>query len=254
MSMLDPNNSLSPLVDPNPGLYSSLTDSQRQSPRQSPRRPDDREAHSSLPNLALIPDTHHDPKSDHQNDSLRWRWALCGVRSVPKFRALLNPSSRRCAPIRSRLVDLNQATSDRGAILPEFYSENCGHGAGPVRQDCDSDASVWDEDVIGIRTSSVTLQYRSSVRIMVKDKEEVRSSSTSTRRVSTSLRDKTSTKVPIVRPAIRLPKDLCEKMPSAPNTPISGRKDQISKLANSPSKKSPKTVASMVRSQVFPRG
>ena len=155
MSMLDPNNSLSPLVDPNPGLYSSLTDSQRQSPRQSPRRPDDREAHSSLPNLALIPDTHHDPKSDHQNDSLRWRWALCGVRSVPKFRALLNPSSRRCAPIRSRLVDLNQATSDRGAILPEFYSENCGHGAGPVRQDCDSDASVWDEDVIGIRDDPV---------------------------------------------------------------------------------------------------
>ena len=86
---------------------------------------------------------------------------------------------------------------------------------------------------------------------MVKDKEEVRSSSTSTRRVSTSLRDKTSTKVPIVRPAIRLPKDLCEKMPSAPNTPISGRKDQISKLANSPSKKSPKTVASMVRRLVI---
>ena len=52
-------------------------------------------------------------------------------------------------------MDLNQATSDRGAILPEFYSENCGHGGGPVRQDCDSDASVWDEDVIGIRDDPV---------------------------------------------------------------------------------------------------
>ena len=64
----------------------------------------------------------------------------------------------------------------------------------------------------------------------------------------------TSEKCPIVRPAIRLPRDLIEKMPSAPNTPVSARKDHVaSKLASSPgspgsvTKKSPVTVASMVR-------
>ena len=60
-----------------------------------------------------------------------------------------------------------------------------------------------------------------------------------------------SEKCPIVRPAIRLPRDLIEKMPSAPNTPVSARKDHVaSKLASSPgsvTKKSPVTVASMVR-------
>ena len=56
-------------------------------------------------------------------------------------------------------------------------------------------------------------------------------------------------KLPIVRPAIRLPKDLIEKMPSAPNTPVSPRKDPLpSKLADPMNtKKVPKSVASMVR-------
>ena len=63
-----------------------------------------------------------------------------------------------------------------------------------------------------------------------------------------------SEKCPIVRPAIRLPRDLIEKMPSAPNTPVSPRKDHVaSKLASghgshgSVTKRSPVTVASMVR-------
>jgi len=56
-------------------------------------------------------------------------------------------------------------------------------------------------------------------------------------------------KLPIVRPAIRLPKDLIEKMPSAPTTPVSPRKDPLpSKLADPMNtKKVPKSVASMVR-------
>ena len=58
-------------------------------------------------------------------------------------------------------------------------------------------------------------------------------------------------KVPIVRPAIRLPRDLYEKMPSAPTTPTATRRAEhgVSKLADSsPStKKVPKSVASMVR-------
>ena len=69
-----------------------------------------------------------------------------------------------------------------------------------------------------------------------------------TRTDQTADKSSKSTKCSIVRPAMRLPKDLCDKMPSAPTTPVSGRKDPVtSKLAAGPVKKVPKTVASMVR-------
>ena len=58
-----------------------------------------------------------------------------------------------------------------------------------------------------------------------------------------------SEKCGIVRPAMRLPRDLIEKMPSAPNTPVSARKEHVaSKLASSSlGTPRPVTVASMVR-------
>ena len=99
--------------------------------------------------------------------------------------------------------------------------------------------------------------------VMVRDSETsaVRGQSSSVRRstsrgAETTEKMSTSKKYPIVRPAIRLPKDLYEKMPSAPTTPVSARKEQpvTSKLAEnssgyqSPVKpRNPKTVASMVR-------
>ena len=99
---------------------------------------------------------------------------------------------------------------------------------------------------------AVTLTYRSSIRVMVRDSEAAASRRPSSRAEVTSGSTSSgpkSTKCPIVRPAIRLPKDLYEKMPSAPTTPVSGRKEPVlSKLVtNNPSKKVPKTVASMVR-------
>ena len=76
----------------------------------------------------------------------------------------------------------------------------------------------------------------------------------SVRRTSSTSRNEMAgnEKCPIVRPAIRLPKALTEKMPSAPNSPVSQRKDHVvSKLAcdntATVTKKTPKTVASMVR-------
>ena len=56
----------------------------------------------------------------------------------------------------------------------------------------------------------------------------------------------------IVRPAMRLPRDLYDKMPSAPNTPGASRREptSVAKLASTspqPAKRVPKSVASMVR-------
>ena len=87
------------------------------------------------------------------------------------------------------------------------------------------------------------LCYRSSVRVMVRDKEP------SVRPGPRPGGDK----VPIVRPAMRLPRDLYDKMPSAPSTPGASRREggpSVSKLACTspqPAKRVPKSVASMVR-------
>jgi len=101
------------------------------------------------------------------------------------------------------------------------------------------------------------LRYRSSIRIMVHGEDKLsggphglpghRPKVRKTSRQSESLQQ--GAKLPIVRPAIRLPKDLIEKMPSAPTTPVSPRKDPLpSKLAEPVhTKKVPKSVASMVR-------
>ena len=58
-----------------------------------------------------------------------------------------------------------------------------------------------------------------------------------------------SEKCGIVRPAMRLPRDLIEKMPSAPNTPVSARKEHVANKLASSSLGTPRpvTVASMVR-------
>ena len=59
-----------------------------------------------------------------------------------------------------------------------------------------------------------------------------------------------TTRETVVRPAMRLPRDLIQKMPSAPTSPVTARREHVaSKLASeSPvNKKTPKTVASMVR-------
>merc|ERR1711892_176080 len=101
------------------------------------------------------------------------------------------------------------------------------------------------------------LRYRSSIRIMVLGEDKLfggpqglpghRQKVRKTSRHSEPLQQ--GAKLPIVRPAIRLPKDLFEKMPSAPTTPVSPRKDPLpSKLAEPMhTKKVPKSVASMVR-------
>lgn len=98
-------------------------------------------------------------------------------------------------------------------------------------------------------TSVVRGQAASSVR-----RSSSRGAET-TEKMSSSSRQ--PAKYPIVRPAIRLPKDLYEKMPSAPTTPVSARKEQpvTSKLATESNSgyqstvksRNPKTVASMVR-------
>ena len=69
-------------------------------------------------------------------------------------------------------------------------------------------------------------------------------------RGDTMVRGQTEPRDPVVRPAMRLPRDLIEKMPSAPTSPVTPRREHVaSKLASeSPvNKKTPKTVASMVR-------
>ena len=111
-------------------------------------------------------------------------------------------------------------------------------------------------------TQGLTPLHTITTEPMVRGDTRARTSSTSSTSTSSRSRhepvaaDKmaSSEKCPIVRPAIRLPRDLIEKMPSAPNTPVSARKDHVaSKLASSPAspgsvtKKSPVTVASMVR-------
>jgi len=116
----------------------------------------------------------------------------------------------------------------------------------------------------GRRTKSNTsligvspLRYRSSIRIMVRGEDKLsggphglpghRPKVRKTSRHSEPLQQGAT--LPIVRPAIRLPKDLIEKMPSAPTTPVSPRKDPLPSKLVEPmhTKKVPKSVASMVR-------
>ena len=110
--------------------------------------------------------------------------------------------------------------------------------------------------------------YSSHLTIMVKPEEKsltapLPNAGRKTRKAS---RTGAAARLPIVRAQIRLPDELNEKMPSAPNTPVNVRKDHVpataSKLleskilevgghgkmeAVSAKKKVPKSVASMVR-------
>ena len=141
--------------------------------------------------------------------------------------------------------------------------------AWPVSQECTSgpvtsECSVSGEDNVTSSQPPVTrpgLCYRSSVRVMVRDSEPgvaARPASRTGGEVRTTerldSRPGSAGRVPIVRPAIRLPRDLYEKMPSAPNTPGASRREHTaSKLASTSlqmapvTKKVPKSVASMVR-------
>ena len=103
-------------------------------------------------------------------------------------------------------------------------------------------------------TRTPSLRYRSSIRIMVRG-GETRPTPTSqqghaprgkVRRSSRSGVGEGGAKMSIVRAQIRLPKELDEKMPSAPTTPANDRKKPLP-LPGMGSKKQKQTVASMVR-------
>ena len=89
-----------------------------------------------------------------------------------------------------------------------------------------------------------------SVLSLLAQRAPVRAESSSMVRGQTQRRTSSASREAVVRPAMRLPRDLMEKMPSAPTSPLAPRKDHVaSKLAsdNTVTKKTPKTVASMVR-------
>ena len=99
----------------------------------------------------------------------------------------------------------------------------------------------------------VTSPGLQSVRVMVRDTEpSVTARPASRTGERPGARPGPGDKVPIVRPAMRLPRDLYDKMPSAPSTPGASRREavSVSKLASTspqPTKRVPKSVASMVR-------
>lgn len=135
---------------------------------------------------------------------------------------------------------------------------------GPVRAGSASDISAEQsierrEDVTSqppVTSPGLCVQ---SVRVMVRDTEPsvtARPASRTGGEVRTAerpgARPGPGDKVPIVRPAMRLPRDLYDKMPSAPSTPGASRREavSVSKLASTspqPTKRVPKSVASMVR-------
>ena len=197
------------------------------------------DVHSSLPNLPLCSDPHS---------------SLLPLCSDP------GPGCESVVP-RPPLTRHRPGDSPGDSRLAWPVSQECT--TGPVTSEC----SVSGEDTEDNVTSSqppVTrpgLCYRSSVRVMVRDSEPgvaARPASRTGGEVRTTerldSRPGSAGRVPIVRPAIRLPRDLYEKMPSAPNTPGASRREHTaSKLASTSlqmapvTKKVPKSVASMVR-------
>ena len=189
--------------------------------------PGDHSVHSSLPNLPLC----SDPGPGCQ----------AGAHRPPVTRHRPGPGvcqSGRLTGARGREPHMARTAVSRH---PE---------RGPVRAGSHSDIRDQSPDRAEDVTSSLQppvsrpgLCYRSSVRVMVRDTEpSVRSGH--------QARDS----VPIVRPAMRLPRDLYDKMPSAPSTPGATRRQEtgpgVSSLASTspqPTKRVPKSVASMVR-------
>merc|ERR1712106_685270 len=149
------------------------------------------------------------------------------------------------------LVTRSLRSLDHGDLLSGSDSEHEVHG--DTRGYKHGRWTKSNTSLIGISP----LRYRSSIRIMVLGEDKLsggpqglpghRQKVRKTSRHSEPLQQ--GAKLPIVWPAIRLPKDLIEKMPSAPTTPVSPRKDPLpSKLAEPMhTKKVPKSVASMVR-------
>ena len=124
---------------------------------------------------------------------------------------------------------------------------------GPVRAGSHSDTGAHQRKEISGEDVTASSQqppvtrpglcYRSSVRVMVRDTEPS---------VRPGPRPGPGDKVPIVRPAMRLPLSLYDKMPSAPSTSGASRREgpSVSKLASTspqPARRVPKSVASMVR-------
>ena len=185
----------------------------------------DQSVHSSLPNLTLCSD------------------AGPGCQAgVPRHR----PGPGVCQSGAGRLT----GAGGRGPHMARAGTVSRHPERGPVRAGSPSDRGDQRlyriEDVTSSLQPPVTrpgLCYRSSVRVMVRDTEpSVRSGPRPG-----------GDKVPIVRPAMRLPRDLYDKMPSAPSTPGASRREtgpSVSKLACTspqPAKRVPKSVASMVR-------
>ena len=182
--------------------------------------PGDQSVHSSLPNLTLCSD--------------------------PGPGCLRPPVTRhRPGPGSGRLT----GAGGRGPHLARAGTLSRHPERGPVRAGSPSDRGdqrlYRAEDVTSLQppVTRPGLCYRSSVRVMVRDTEpSVRSGPRPG-----------GDKVPIVRPAMRLPRDLYDKMPSAPSTPGASRREtgpSVSKLACTspqPAKRVPKSVASMVR-------
>ena len=195
--------------------------------------PGDRDTvHSSLPNLCSDPGS--SPLAAlgaHRPPVTRPRPGLCQSRVglVTGARALSQALSRHPA-VRAG------SASDISAEIIEARSEDVSHDTQPL-------------------VTSPGLSYRASVRIMVRDTAPSltqRPASRTGGEVRTQERPG-GDKVAIVRPAMRLPRDLYDKMPSAPNTPGASRREpvsSVSKLASispQPTKRVPKSVASMVR-------
>ena len=237
-------------------LYSMLggdTDSSLGDDRRSfHQRVDDWGVHSSLPNLTLIQDTRHDPWPDHGDD----RPGVSGLTKPGPLGAAQNSapkSSQPVVPIKAGVYHVTRSlrSLDHVDLLSGSDSEHevCSETRGYIQ-------GRWTKSntsLIGVSP----LRYRSSIRIMVLGEDKLsggphglpghRPKVRKTSRHSEPLPQ--GAKLPIVRPAIRLPKDLIEKMPSPPTTPVSPRKDPLpSKLAEPMhTKKVPKSVASMVR-------
>ena len=170
--------------------------------------------HSSLPNLCSGPGC----------------LATLGAHRPPVTR----PRPGRVRAVRAR----DQALSRHPAVRAGSASDSSAEQSG------------LSEDVSQPPVTSPGLCYRASVRIMVRDTAPSLTPRPASRTGGEARTQESS--VSIVRPAMRLPRDLYDKMPSAPNTPGATRREvtTVSKLSStSPqlTKRVPKSVASMVR-------
>ena len=162
-------------------------------------------------------------------------------------------------PVTRPRPGLCQSVSGRvtGARDHEALSRHPAVRAGSA-SDSGAEQSSLSEDVTRSQppVTSPGLRYRASVRIMVRDTAPSLTPRPASRTGGEARTQESSVsvgdKVPIVRPAMRLPRDLYDKMPSAPNTPGASRREvtTVAKLASTspqPTKRVPKSVASMVR-------